>query len=229
MSICFSTVNAELPSSDTQVIDQQIKNADPFGFGKFLESRLKSRQDSGICSISSTRDLDGLCPKNCFYDKATTALEEAINKLKAIGSAQDFKKHADTIEKTIDCLQEKQKFFSSKLEGLEKELRKTHYVAKNTLSETSQDNISTQSITKTFKDLAKKIEHAPRKNIRGKAQDSLEYYVQAMQMLPKLDANKRVEAIQYLLKEANDSAALDGPIYNNKKQIIESLKAQMGK
>jgi len=207
-------------------MDQQIQKADPFEFGKLLKKKQPNNKDLSQCGSTPTRDLSSLCPTNCYYDQTTAVLEEEINNLKAIKSPQDFQKRIDELKKVVLCLKKMQISYTNKLDTLSKKLSLiTRNVSANALTADPKGNISTENIAATFKALATEIELMPRiKNSSGKAQNYLEYYDKAIKILSNFNTVEQIEAIQYLLKEANDSA-LDGPIYKNKQTVIQMLQA----
>jgi hypothetical protein len=229
MGVCFLNAHAGLPLKDNVDVDKQLSQADPFGFGKFLKSKHNGAQGSGLSPISLALDLDSLCAKNAYYDDVMAALEGEINALKGISSPLDFQKKVDNVKKAINCLKNKQKSFGEKLDLLAKRLSTTHYDAAHVHASPRDDLKSTQSFSLAFKSIANEIEQSPPiKNIQGKAQNSVEYYKRAIQILSRVSSNERVEAIQFLLKEAHDSG-LDGPIYKNKEAVVKMLQDELNR
>ena len=127
---------------------------------------------------------------------------------------------------TLDCLKGKQKSLSAKVDDLSKQLSATHFDGANGKITAHDEPKSDQSFYAVVKSIAHEVEQSDPIKTQGKAQNTLEYYKRAVRALSRLPSNQRVEAIQYLLKEANESA-LDGPIYKTKEAAVKILQSEL--
>lgn len=238
---------SEASSATTQKLDQngnppsastKLKKADPFGFSKFFSQSPLNTQSKKEISIKN--DVEAL--KNCdSLSKRSKTLDQLSGKIEALKTIKDPQAFTESMEAIHSALTALENAIANEAQAVQKlslavqSQAPTGYKIQQSVPQAQA--VTARSSTSSPKTLeradgplaaaAQTVSNERAKALKApiNSTDISGYYEIALELLKKLDAKSRLNALKTLEAQAK-SSELDGPVYQYKTEVLKRIQGE---